>query len=361
MKRRRLPRYVSEFKDRHGKMRVRFRRTGQEAYYFKSIPWTPEFQTEYQACLDRMAAPKIEPGASRTKPGTLDDLIVRYYRDALFTGLAASSKRNVRSRLEAFRLKHGAKPVAGLERHHIKAIIGGMSDRPSAANNLLKLLKTLLTFAVDERMRRDNPAIGIRGFRIKNDGLHTWSEEEIAQFEARHPIGSKARLAMALMLYTGQRRSDVVRMGWQHVSRGGIKVRQQKTGESLDIPLHAELERVIAGTPRENLTFLVTEYGKPFSNAGFGNWFRDRCDEAGLPQCSAHGLRKAIARRLAEGGSTNQQIKAVTGHRTESEVSRYTRAAEQKMLAGQAMKRLPKRETGTNLANHPEEGSQNED
>ena len=119
--------------------------------------------------------------------------------------------------------------------------------------------------------------------------------------------------------------------------RGKIKVRQIKTSTALLIPVHPALRTVLATTPRDNFTFLVTSYGKPFSVAGFGNWFRDRCDEASLPQCSAHGLRKAAARRLAEAGCTNQQIKAITGHRTDQEVSRYTAAADQERLAEQAM------------------------
>jgi integrase len=110
-----------------------------------------------------------------------------------------------------------------------------------------------------------------------------------------------------------------------------------KTGKRLVIPIHPVLQAVLAQTPRENLTFLVTAYGKPFTSNGFGNWFRDRCNEAGLPQCSAHGLRKAGTRRLAEGGKSNPQIKAVTGHTTDSEVSRYTAEADQKKLARQAL------------------------
>ena len=194
-----------------------------------------------------------------------------------------------------------------------------------------------MTLAIDIGMRRDNPAIGIRGFNKKTDGIHTWTEEEVDQFEAFHAIGTKARLALTLLLYTTQRRSDAVRMGWQHVGKDGLAVGQQKTRVRQVIPIHPVLQAVLAETPRDNMTFLVTAYGKPFTSNGFGNWFRDRCDEAGLPQCSAHGLRKAAARRLAEDGKSNQQIKAMTGHKTDAEVSRYTAAADQKRLARQAM------------------------
>ncbi|MFG1404087.1 tyrosine-type recombinase/integrase [Xanthobacter sediminis] len=334
---RRLPKYVSEFADRHGKMRVRFRQKGRQDHYFQSAPWTDEFMREYQACLAGETAPPVRPGIDRSKDGSVNALIAAYYGSPEFKGLAASTQATYRGIIERFRVKHGDKRVATVERQHIKSIIGAMHETPAAANNLLDRLKSLFTLAVDLGMRHDDPTLRMRGYSSRTDGFHTWTEDEIAAFERRHPIGSRARLALALMLYTGQRRSDAVTMGWQHVSGNKIKVCQQKTAARLDIPMHPTLEAVMTGTPRANMTFLVTAFGKPFTSAGFGNWFREQCDAAGLPQCSAHGLRKAAARRLAEAGCSNQQIKAITGHKTDQEVSRYTAAANQVLLAEQAM------------------------
>lgn len=114
-------------------------------------------------------------------------------------------------------------------------------------------------------------------------------------------------------------------------------------------------------TPKANLTFLLTEYGRPFSTNGFGNWMRDRCDEAGPPSCSSYGLRKACARRLAEAGCSNQEIKAITGHETEAEVTRYTKAADQKKLAKHAMGKLIVIDPNDQSANHPEKVSNSKD
>lgn len=337
MTRRRLPRYVSEFQDRHGTWRARFRRKGQKDYYFRATPWSDDFMREYRACLDGEAAPKIEIGLKRTKAGTISALIVAYYGTPEFTGLRPSTQATYRGIIERFRAKYGDLSVAGLDRRHIKKILGGMSETPAAANNLLDRLKTLMGLAVDLGMRPDDPTIRMKGYRIQSDGFHTWTEDEIAAFEKRHEVGTRARLAFSLMLFTGQRRSDAVKMGRQHVTDRTILVGQQKTSAKLRIPLHPELKAIIDATPIENMTFLTTAYGKPFSAAGFGNWFRDRCDEAGLKHCSAHGLRKAAARRLAEAGCSNQQIKAITGHKTDKEVSRYTAAADQNRLAHEAM------------------------
>ncbi len=143
-------------------------------------------------------------------------------------------------------------------------------------------------------------------------------------------------------------------MGRQHVRGGLISVKQQKTGTALWIPIHRDLQTILDASPAANLTFLVTAGGKPFSAAGFGNWFGDCCREAGMSVgFNAHGLRKAAARRLAEAGCTSKQIMAITGHRSLAEVERYTLAAEQVLLARQAIGRI-----GTNseqqVSNSPE-------
>jgi integrase len=134
-------------------------------------------------------------------------------------------------------------------------------------------------------------------------------------------------------------------MGWQHIRGDAIEVRQEKTATPLMLPLHPELSAVLASIPRTNLTFLVTEYGAPFTAGGFGNWFRDQCNAAGLPQCTFHGLRKAAATRLADAGCTTHEIAAVTGHKSLREVERSTKAANQLRLAQQALQVQLKAET----------------
>jgi integrase len=136
-------------------------------------------------------------------------------------------------------------------------------------------------------------------------------------------------------------------MGRQHIREGYLTYRQRKTKTTVEIPVHPALNASIEACRNEHLTFLVTEYGKPFSAAGFGNWFRELCNQANLPaSCSAHGLRKAAARRLAEAGCTAHQIMSMTGHKTLREVTRYTEAADRRGLAAVAMSKLEKRTSG---------------
>ena len=115
-------------------------------------------------------------------------------------------------------------------------------------------------------------------------------------------------LALALLCFTGVRRSDVVQLGHQHVRDGRLVFRPHKGrtrgGVTIDIPILPALQRIVDSSPVGDLTFLVTERGRPFTAAGFGNWFRACCDQAGLKGLFAHGLRKAAAARAAENGAT---------------------------------------------------------
>jgi integrase len=329
--------YIHEFMDRHGKIRRYFRRPGFKRIPLSGAPGSDEFMTAYQLALAGQV-PRVEIGAGRTKPGTVNAGIVGYYNSLAFRSLAPSTQKMRRNILERFRAEHGDKRIAMLPHEFIVRTLGKRS--PAAARNWLKTLRGLLQFAVAENFRADDPTQGVKLPRIKTDGFHTWTEAEIEQFEIKHPIGSRARLALALLLYTAQRRGDVVRMGRQHIRNGVLSVRQGKTGAALEIPVHPELRRALDATQGDHLTHLVTERGEPFTPAGFGNWFRDRCNEAELPKhCSAHGLRKAACRRLAEAGCSEKQIAAISGHLSLREVQRYTKAADQALLAREAMRK----------------------
>jgi len=340
--------FVHRFVDRHGHVRHYFRRPGYPRCTLPGLPGSPEFMAAYQDATGNKALPI---GLDRTKPGSFDALIVRYYGSAEFRQLAHVTQATYRNRMESLRAAHGGKPVAELRREHVRAIMAAKADTPAMANGLLKVLRILMRFALDEGWRRDDPTYRVKALRERTEGFPTWSEADIAAFEARHPTGSRARLALSLLLYTGQRRSDVVRMGRQHVRAGRIDVCQQKTGVRLSLPIHPALQAELDAMPADRLSFLATAEGRPFTPDGFGNWFADCVREAGVTKgCSAHGLRKACARRLAEAGCTPHEIAAVTGHRSLREVERYTRAADQVRLSDSAIESLRDRKVKKNEA-----------
>ncbi len=325
------------FLDRHGKRRVRGRRNGL-TYYFKAAPGTDDFAFEYQRWLAGEPL-RGEIGAKRTVPGSISALVVKFYRSAEWANLGDTTKTTYRGIIERFRVGYGDEPVAQLERRHVRNIVAKKAATPAAANNLLRMIRRLMRFAIEEEWRRDDPTAGIRSIRTGSKGFHTWTEEEISTFEKQWPAGTRGRLAFSLLLYTGQRRGDVIRMGRQHIRDGKLRVKQQKTGALLTIPIHPELQNALDQCRSDHLTFLTTARGEPFTAAGFGNWFRKACDAAGLPKgCSAHGLRKAACRRLAEAGCSANTIASISGHTTLKEVSRYTKAADQELLAEAAIR-----------------------
>ena len=333
---RRPPKFVHGFIDRHGKSRWYFRRAGFKRVPLPGLPWSPAFMEAYETAL---AGQPLQIGSARTQPGTVRALAVCYFNSPDFRSLRPSSQAIYRGIIDRFCIQYGDNRVANLKREHVVKLMAARAERPVAANSLRKVLRAVMKHAVEIGLRADDPTRDVKAIRVKSDGYHSWNDDEIAQFEKRHPIGSLARLALALLLYTGQRRSDVVRMGPQHIRNSVLHVRQEKTGIELAIPVHPTLTSVIAETPTHHLTFLTTRFGRPFTASYFGQWFREQCDMAGLRHCSAHGLRKAAARRLAEAGCTAHEIAAIAGHASLNEVQRYTKAADQQKLAASAMEK----------------------
>lgn len=349
---RRPPKYCQGMIDRHGRPRWYFRRPGFPRRALPGLPWSPLFMAEYAVAME---GDKAEIGKKQTLPGSIAALIASYYRSAEYTGMADSTKRAVRNILERFRAEHGDKRVAHLEKRHAMKIMADKAETPDAANRLLRLMRTLMAHAIDLGWRRDDPTAGVKKLRHRTEGFTTWEEEHIDAFLAHHGAGSRAHLAFSLLLYTGQRRGDVVRMGRQHVRAGILSIVQQKTGQEVSIPLHPNLRAALDALPRDNLTFVMSERGGPMTPESFTNWFRKLveavADDEGkrlLPDgLSPHGLRKATCRRLAEAGCSAHQIMAISGHQTLAEVTRYTVAANRLHLAEQAVAALERKETRT--------------
>lgn len=328
--------YVQAFKDRHGRARHYFRRPGFPRVGLPGAVGSEEFMEAYQAAS---TGSKREVGIERNEAGSISALIASFYKSADFVSLKEQTKRDYRCTLEAFRQKHGSKPAGRIAVKHVNSILGELADKPGAAKKLRHRLRQIMQHAVDIGWREDNPVLVSKRIKHKSDGFIPWTEGEIVKFEAHWPSGSKPRLALALLLYTGQRRSDMVTMGQQHVTGSRIAVVQIKTGRRLAIPIHPALKAELAHH-KSDMTFLRTEYGKPFSAAGFGDWFKDKVTRAGITDRTAHGLRKAAGRRLAEAGCTAHEIMSILGHVSLSEAQKYTRDIDQQRMADGAIKKL---------------------
>jgi integrase len=325
-------RFVQAFTSQ-GKPYYYFRKPGCARVKLPGLPGSEGFMAAYQAAL-AASAPPPDIGVKRSIPGTVAALVTAYISSDVFRDLAPETRRTRWAILQKLRDEHGIKRVALLRRQHAEAML--RARRPFPRQNLLKVLRPLIRFAISLGWHTEDPTRELTASVKRGPGFRPWGEDQINAFRAYHQIGTRARLAFELLLGTAQRRSDVIRMGPQHIRDGAITIRQQKTGTPLAIPILPEVQEVLGATSSGHLTFLATEHGRPFTAAGFGNRFRQWCDEAGLRGFSAHGLRHTACTRLAEAGATGHEIMSWSGHRTLKEVDRYTQSADQRALARSA-------------------------
>lgn len=159
--------------------------------------------------------------------------------------------------------------------------------------------------------------------KAESEGYHRWTEDELSLFEAKHPLGTKPRLAFALLLYGAQRSGDVRFLTHSAIAGGRIRLKQSKTSNAVDVPVVEPLREALEAGPLGNLLLLENKDGKAFSAKGFYNMTKRACIAAGLPHCSAHGLRKAAARRLRDADCSDEEGMAITGHKTVREFRRY--------------------------------------
>jgi integrase len=358
-------RHVNSFLDRHGRLRHVCRLPGKKSFTLPGVPGSAEFMEAYQSALDGAPHLITQVGASRTKTGTVNALIVAYYKSKAFTDvLAPETQRMRRNILERFRADHGDKRVALLQRAHIIALLEPM--RPHAQKNWLKTIRGVMAFAIANNMRGDDPSADVKPIRaVSTIGHMTWLEPQVAMYREHHKVGTVARLAFELTLNIAARRHDAHILGHQHISNGKLCWRPNKTlrttNKMLKVPILPSFQEALDAMPAsENvLTFLTTGHGKPFASAAaFGNKFADWCKAAGLKPvlCDdgkvrsyrAHGLRKAALRALAHAGCTDREMMEVSGHSDPRQLRPYLDEVEQERMAEAAMAKLrAKTETPT--------------
>ncbi len=368
------PPYLTRDVDRHGNVRWYVRVPGKRKIRVHHEYDTPAFWEAYSdARAGRLPADptgRIEKVAAAS--GSLRSLCEAYYRSADFKGLDETTRRVRRSILERLcqdplpsgKLS-GDLPFKSILPRHVRLMRDRRADTPGAANSLVKALRQLFTFGIAADLADANPAKDVPYMpAVRPDGIPAWSDEDVKAFEAKHPTGTMARLALLLFVEFGQRISDIHRLGPAMMKNGAITFTQHKNRRrkpvTLTLPVSDRLQRVLDSLPAGRTTFLVNERGQPFaSTAAFGNRFRDWCRDAGLKDRSAHGLRKHFAATLAEHGASDREIMSMTGHRTSKEVDRYTRSASQKRLAKAASSKLAPETTVPPDFEKPKSGTKN--
>ncbi len=342
-------RYLVSDTDRHGKVRWYVRTPGRKKVRIRAK--LNEDGTASSSFMEAYwKAVRAEEEATSARPdrvieGTFQHALNRYYASITFRGYDAATQRDKRSVLDRYAADGaGPLPLKAFRADDLRRSRDKRSATPAAADKLVKYLRVFFAWAIKERLVENNPAAGVEKINTQSEGHHTWTVEEVRQFEQRHPVGTMARLALALIMNTGGRRGDVYALGRQHETNGYLSFVQEKNRRHrpvrIEIPMRAELRAIIAATKTGDLTYVVSAHGRPYTKESFGNRFRDWCDEAGLKHCSAHGVRKAAATIFAENGATAPELCAIFGWSKLETAEIYIRKAQRKVMAGNAFARL---------------------
>jgi integrase len=281
-------------------------------------------------------APSV--AAPAVKGDTIRDLIAAYERSPEW---AAMKPRTVKVKTAALRhiMPVAHLTVAGIRRKDIlelrDAIAVGIG--PAAANSFAAVMATMMGWARERGWIDHSPADRIKA--LPGGHFPTWTEDNFAAaMEAATPA---LRRALLLAVHTGQRRGDLIMARWSDMAGGVWRLRQEKTGARLVVPLHPDLAADMATWPRSAVTVLTTEAGTPWDRDALTMAVMRVMEAVSRKGLNIHGLRKLAAVRLAEAGASVHEIAAVTGHASLAQVALYTRDVDQARLARAAVIRLP--------------------
>jgi integrase len=338
------PPYLRREVTRHGSVVWYVRRGEERRVRIRAAFGTLEFDTEYRAALEATPRPaKGGPGA-----GSITWLINRYQETCAWTKLSRASQRQRQNMLTQVIKAAGNRPFTDIT----KASLETARDRrsPAQGRKFLDVMRGLFRWAVKAGIAKIDPTTGVANPpALKTAGFHVWSEDDVAAYEARWPVGTRQRVWFDVLLYTGLRRGYAVKLGRQHVRDGVATLKTEKTDTEVTLPILPVLAQTLAAGPCGDLAFIAGESGRPLTKESFGNLFRDACHAAGLQNRSAHGLRKAAATRAANAGATVAQLEAIFGWSGGSMASLYTRSADRRRLAMEAMSKLAN-ESGKSIA-----------
>jgi integrase len=329
-----------------GALRLEKTRHGRRSWYvrfgngprirIKAEYGTPEFDAAYQAALrGEQSAPM-----ATARTGSLEWLIARYRETTSWQTLSPATKRQRENIFGNVIKSAGKSSYRDIKRATIVAGRDRRAATPAQSRNFLDAMRGLFRWALDAGLVPLNPTEGIKNPpRPKGDGFRPWTEDDVTAYEKRWQVRTRQRVWLDVLLYTGLRRGDVVRLGRQHVRDGVAMIKTEKTGTAVTLPILPVLAKTLAAGPCGDLTFIAGASGRPFTKESFGNEFREACRAAGVPG-SAHGVRKIAATRAANAGATVAQLEAIFGWQGGAMASLYTRAADRRRLALEGMHML---------------------
>ncbi len=307
---------------------------------------SPEFDVEYQAAIAGVPARQSN---QHPATGSLAWLVERYRETTAWTNLSLATRRQRENILRHVLESAGAKPYAHINTTTIEAGRDRRADTPAQARHFIDTMRGLFRWAARARHVRADPTLGVAYPKLKKgDGFRPWTEDDVIAYEARWPIGTRQRVWLDVLAFTGLRRGDAVRFGRQHVRNGIGTIKTEKTGTEVTLPILPVLAKTLAAGPCGDLTFIAGESGRPLTKELFGNLFRKACRKAGVPG-SAHGVRKIAATRAANAGASVAQLEAIFGWQGGRMASLYTRSADRRRLAFDAIHLLDANDKRTSI------------
>lgn len=323
---------------RHGKITWYVRRGKGKRIRIRSLLGTDAFESEYAAAISGLPPTK----QSKFAHGSLEWLLEQYRQTSVWAELSRATRKQRENIFKHVMATAGREPYTAIRRSEIVAGRDRRKDTPAQARNFLDAMRGLFRWAVDAGYMKSDPTAGVKNpTRKKGEGFPSWTEDEVAKYEERWPTGTKERVWLHVLLYTGLRRGDAVRVGPQHVTDEVIFINTEKSGESVQValPILPELKRTLKAGPCGTDTFICGLSRKPLTKESFGNMFREACNAAGVKK-SAHGLRKIGATRAANNGATVAELEALFGWSGGGMASLYTRKADRVRLAKSAIGKL---------------------
>jgi integrase len=328
-----------------GKSYPYYRRDGRQVR-IKAPIGSVGFAAAYEAAREAWEGKKPDPKpVSHAERGTMRHLIDSYKAAPEYRQMAPKTKADYNRVIAMLTDRFGPAPVDRATRDWVLRLRNERQDTPRTANYIVAIIGALFTFGIDAGLARDNPALRIKKLKT-GDGYRCWTDAEVTAMTSKE-VGDVA-LPVLLGRYTGQREADILSLPWGAYDGQTITLRQHKTGTFLVLPVAPELRTALDAEPRRGLLICLTKDGKVFKP----DWFRHRFAQVrALAQLPAdlhfHGLRHTRLTELAEGGASEAEIMANSGHKTASMVTRYTKHARQKGLAAAGVARLPKRKANT--------------
>jgi integrase len=332
------PIYLHRFKTRHGGYVWYVRRPGGNRVRIRGEYGSPEFNAAYVAALDGLSLTQAKPPEAK---GSMTWLWGQYRQTIAWTHLKLATRRQRENIMDRVLKKIGHEKCTAIKRAHVAASRDARSATPAQARNFLDAMRGLFRWALEADHIKVDPTAGVKNPpKTKGPGFIVWTENDVDRYQAKWPIGSKERVWLDMLLYTGLRRGDVVKLGRQHIRDGVATLRTEKTDQTVTIPILPVLARTLAAGPTADLAFICGDKGGPLTKESFGNVFKKACVAAGLPKRSAHGVRKIAATTAANNGATVAELEALFGWHGGGMASHYTQDADRVRLAKGAATKL---------------------